>query len=239
MVLCQLFPGREISTHDRVKTHFEWTPRGAPSWLGERGQPTQVDVCFEISRNGQLLGFILVEVKFTESEFGACRGWHGKRDGQWTNPDRTGCCDTSRLVESPVTHCWLSKVEGRHYWDLMGKAGSSIRIGSIRPLGFCPFQNGLYQLMRNRVLADELARRTGAWTEVAMCHHPDNHVLMHLEQPVAGSDDPLEAFGRISFPGAVQHWNAHQVVDAIADADPLLAGWKDWVERRYFLRQAR
>lgn len=234
-VLRLLLPDRNIEPQDTIAVQFEHTPEGAPGWLGERGQPTQVDVFFEIRRADHPIGFVLVEVKFTESSFGSCRGWSGKRDKEWINPDRARCQNASELARSPQTQCWLAEVEGRRYWELLSQQSSSLRMEQIASVGACPFRHGLYQMMRNRVLADELSRRTpGAWAEFTICRHPANNVLTTLKEPVAGSSNAMEAFRILSSPKSVRDWNAEEVVGFVGATGDGLSDWEAWMRGRYF-----
>lgn len=75
-VLESLFPHRILEKDDNVSVFFEHTPEGTRKWLGETktSQPTQVDVFFTVTRRKQSVGHVLVEVKYTELEFGSCRG---------------------------------------------------------------------------------------------------------------------------------------------------------------------
>lgn len=241
-ILQQLLPRRGIGPEDEVAVCFEHTPQGAAQWLGEKGQATQVDVFFEIRRAERAFGFVLVEVKLTETGFGSCRGWNGKhkvkdRKGSagWLNPRRTRCENVTELIKSPKTNCWLVEKEGRTYWTALADPSSTLRMERVGHGNACPFRHGLYQLMRNRVLADELTRKLpGTWAEFAVCHHPDNDALSGLEEPVAGSSNALQAFRSLSSPDAVRDWNAREVVDLVGEADSKLADWRDWMLRRYF-----
>jgi hypothetical protein len=102
-MLCAFHPDRELSEQDTVNVRFEHSPAGAAQWLGERGQGTQVDVFFEVRRSDRLIGFVFVEVKFTETGFGACRGWNGKSRTVWTNSRRERCQDALLLTKAPRT----------------------------------------------------------------------------------------------------------------------------------------
>ena len=142
-----------------------------PERLGERGQPTQIDVFFEVVREGRIRGAIGVEVKLSESEFGGCRGWNGIRETGPINPDRDRCLDARRVVESPETQCFMAEREGRRYWSLMGAVGASFDPDRLAEQDCCPFRHGLYQMMRNRVALDVFRSITEAeWTDfVVVC----------------------------------------------------------------------
>lgn len=223
--------GRSIDDRDEVVVLFEFTPAGAAGWLGEARQPTQVDVCFEVKRSGRARAFVLVEVKYTEPGFGVCRGWKLKAN----TPDRIDCLDASAVVNDAPSKCWLVKTEARKYWELMSRPNSSIVREAVRTSGACPFRYGLYQLMRNRVLADELVYQTAAeWADLAVCCHSANSRLRVLEEPVLSNQDAIEAFQSLSSINAIKAWDARRVLDVIAGEGSDLRAWRDWMEGRYF-----
>jgi hypothetical protein len=89
--------------------------------------------------------------------------------------------------------------------------------------------------MRNRVLADELRRRTpGVWVEFAVCRHPANQVVNSLKESVAGSSNGLEAFRRLSSSDSVRDWNAREVLEHTCSADEEPSDWRSWMLDRYF-----
>jgi hypothetical protein len=233
-VLNAFLPEQGISQQDTVQVRFEHSPEGAAEWLGERGQGTQVDVFFEVRRVDRLVGFVLIEVKFTETSFGECRGWHGKTRTGWINRRRPRCEDALAVANAPQTQCWLSEDQGRHYWELLARPSAALRIDQIKLAGACPFRHGLYQLMRNRVLADELRRQIpGSWVEFAVCCHPGNRALAGLKEPVAGSSNAIEAFRKLSSVDAVREWSAREVIDVCA-VGVGLSDWRAWMLSRYF-----
>lgn len=235
LLLAALLPDRRVQPNDSVAICFEHTPPDGPEWLGESKQATQVDVFFQIKRENQPLGFVLVEVKFTETGFGSCRGWNGSPKTTRSNPDRGRCLDAQKIVASPEALCWIAEVEQRRYWESMSHQSSSLRIAEVARAGACPFRHGLYQLMRNRILADELASKThGAWSDFAVCSHPDNDALLQLEEPVAGSSDAIASFRALSSKNAVRTWRADELVDLISSHDERLKNWADWMRSRYF-----
>ncbi len=234
-VMQRVLPKDRVAPSDSVRVRFEFTPNDAPAWLGERGQPTQVDVYFEINRSGRSIGHVLVEVKFSELRFGCCRGWDSMSNGTSLNRDRSRCLNSSAILNAPQLNCWLTEIEGRRYWELISRSDSSISGPAIETVGPCPFRYGLYQLMRNRVLADELRRHSGAdWAEFAVCRHPKNYAVITLDEPVDSHLNAIEALRSISSPDAIRDWNAEELVEAIISIDERLVGWKEWMRARYF-----
>ena len=82
----------------------------------------------------------------------------------------------------------------------------------------CPFRHGLYQLMRNRVLADALIEETDAgWADFAVCIHPGNHQARRLAEAIGGKTDAVEAFRAIAGADAVVELDPMAVVEAVRD----------------------
>jgi hypothetical protein len=230
-----LLPRRDIRPEDDVSVRFEYTPGDAPAWMGEREQSTQVDVYLRVTRSHRCIGHVLVEVKYSESSFGCCRGWGSKTDNAARNPNRSRCLNTTEITLNPQANCWRAEAEGRRYWELMSASGSSLQISAIRAAGICPFRHGLYQMMRNRVLADELARHAGpAWADFALCRHPANDAVVFLDKPVFSLRNAIRAFRFISSDEAVCDWDAQQLVEIISSTDDVLKNWEAWMMARYF-----
>jgi hypothetical protein len=140
----RILPDREIIHTDQVRVAFEHSPKGVPERLGERGQPTQIDVFFTVFRGDLVYGAIGVEVKLSEREFGSCRGWTGVRDAVPVNPERERCLDGPRVFESPSQQCFMAQREGRKYWSAMMMAGTSFDRDRLAAQDRCPFRHGLY-----------------------------------------------------------------------------------------------
>jgi|HubBroStandDraft_6_1064221.scaffolds.fasta_scaffold106347_2 hypothetical protein len=230
-----LLPARNIRPEDRVSVRFEYIPDDAATWMGERERPTQIDVYFRVARSGQCIGHVLVEVKYSENSFGCCRGWASKPGTTRRNPDRSRCLNAAAIASSPQANCWLAEEEGRRYWELISLPGSSFRIDAIRLEAACPFRHGLYQMMRNRVLADELARHNeAAWADFAVCRHPANDMVVLLDEPASALRNAIRAFRAISIDSALRDWNAQKLVEVIGSTDEKLKDWKAWMVGRYF-----
>lgn len=89
--------------------------------------------------------------------------------------------------------------------------------------------------MRNRVLADELARHTGpAWADFAVCRHPANDVVVLLNEPLVALRNAIQAFRFLSFDEAICDWDAQQVVEVIGATDDRLTDWARWMRARFF-----
>jgi hypothetical protein len=241
-VLSKLIANLPSLDGSQVAVHFEYTPAGADRWLGERGQGTQIDVAFEVSHSGQSVGFVLIEVKFTEAEFGSCRGYKApsakqleKGSGE-SNPDRTRCDRLDAIRSNPNDTCWMAQQHGRTYWEWIAKTNSSITLDTLPGAGPCPFRHGLYQLMRNRVLADAmLAEGAVKWVQVGVCRHPQNQAALLLKSEVGGKTNAITAFNRLLRDRPLVQIDPREVVNAIEGADPRWADWAREMRSRYCL----
>jgi hypothetical protein len=90
-------------------------------------------------------------------------------------------------------------------------------------------------MMRNRVLADELARHSGpAWADFAVCRHPANDAVVLLDEPVSEHRNAIRAIQSISTDRAICDWKAQELVEVIGSTDEKLKDWKAWMVGRYF-----
>jgi len=234
-VLETLLPHRTLEKGDKVTVLFEHTPKDAPVWLGEKNQPTQVDVFFTVKRMEKPIGHLLVEIKFTEHEFGSCRGAIPSTPTKPGNPDSSRCLNLHAVLDNPKQMCWMADADnGRHYWDFMLPPSASFKFTSEST---CPFRQSLYQLMRNQVLAVALVQKTSAeWAEFGVCLHPGNTEVRQLSDAVSGHKDALEAFNSI-LPDKkkVIEILASNIIELARGNDPALSEWADWMRSRYDL----
>lgn len=234
-VLEELLPHRTIAKDDVVNVLFEHTPENAPEWLGETGQPTQIDVFFTIQRFKKPIGYLLIEVKFTEQEFGSCRGAVESTPTQPGNPDSARCLSLQAVLANPKEICWMANEDenGRHYWEYMQPPNAPFNFPVSGP---CPFRQSLYQLMRNQVLAIALVQKTSAdWAEFGVCIHPGNTRVRQLPQPVAGHTDALKAFNQLLPTQHVLEIDPLRVMQIAKKNDPVCSEWTDWMISRYEL----
>ena len=236
-VLENLLPHRTLEKDDEVTVLFEHTPEGTREWLGEikTRQPTQVDVFFTVTRREKPLGYLLVEVKFTEHEFGSCRGAVPSTPGKSSNPDSSRCRNLQAVLANPKQMCWMAEVDnGRHYWDFMLSAATPFTFTSVIA---CPFRQSLYQLMRNQVLAFAVVQNTYAdWAEFVVCLHPGNKEVLKLTDAVDGHTDAVKAFNAI-LPHNMKIINIlpADILKLARENDPALSEWGDWMIARYDL----
>jgi hypothetical protein len=129
----------------------------------------------------------------------------------------------------------MAEREGRRYWEIMNRDDSSFMLRELPASSACPFRHGLYQIMRNRVLADCLRREKSAeWADVAVCIHPDNEAVLEQPEHVSGAPTVVEDFQTITSAQGLREWNPREVLDAIV-AGGAPVGWIDWMKRRYLL----
>lgn len=238
-VFARLAPTRLVMDSQSVTVAFEYSPSNGAEWLGEKtnGQGTQVDVLLTIvDEQGAPVGHVLVEVKLSETEFGGCRGAKPNRSGQNGNPLPDRCLNLGEVMASPVDQCWIVEAEGRRYWERMAKEDSSFMLDRVSPKSPCPFRHGLYQLMRNRVLADALTKETSAeWADFAICVHPDNDAAQWLKEPVCGERDVGRAFRQIVEERSLLDLNPAHVVATVEKQDSKWKAWANWMRNRYLL----
>ncbi|MGH7258042.1 MAG: PGN_0703 family putative restriction endonuclease [Nitrospiraceae bacterium] len=182
------------------------------------------------------IGYLLVEVKLTESKFGSCRGAMKSTLKRPGNPNHHRCDNLAKVVQDPAQQCWMAGEDnGRSYWDFMKRTATPF----IFPTeGACPFRYSLYQLMRNQVLAMALRKNTRAeWAELAVCVHPGNDLVYRLKDRVAGEAHALRAFNAL-LPvqtGKIRELDPLQIVQTVNSIDSNLSEWSDWTIGRYDL----
>lgn len=214
---------------------LEFAPAETGKWLGEAGQTTQVDACFIVSRGEAQIGFVLVEVKLAETGFGTCRGAKPADKNGSGNPDPSRCKDFGQVRRSPQTDCWMVARHRRRYWDWLGDT-DWFDLNHVPDAEGCPFRDGVYQLMRNAILARALMVKAGAeWAEVAVCVHAGNHVAHQLKYPVAGTAYALDAARRIAAKAGFEVLTPAAIVSAIEASNPSCSEWARWMEERYGL----
>jgi hypothetical protein len=225
-----LLANRTLNIGDNIEVDFEFCdPQISRDRLGEQGQPTQVDVLLTAKRAEKICGFVLVEVKYTESEFGHCRGSEPSHNTKYGL-----CSDIAAIVRNPKAQCWLTREEEkRRYWEFLLNPPT----GAVMPdHGPCPFKGGLYQLMRNRLLANCLKEKTNAdWADVAICVHSKNKAARTLREPIHGEMDVVNAFDKLMPRLPVRVFDPAEIVTRISGGSAGLSDWATYMRERYDL----
>ena len=235
-VYVRLLPDRPLERDYKVAVELEYSPAQARKWLGEQRQQTQVDAAFTITRGGRAVGYLLVEVKLSETAFGTCRGAKPIDKNGRGNPDPARCRDLAGVLAAPDESCWLAATEGRRYWTYMMSPQTSFDFSVLENGAACPFSGGLYQPMRNRVLADALVAETDAmWADFAVTIHPDNDVAHVLAEGVAGETDVVSAFRRLVGEDGVLVIGPADILTTVCGFDAALSDWAVWMHERYML----
>jgi hypothetical protein len=235
-VMQRICPSRCDEVREAVTVKFEHTPKDAPEWLGEQRQATQLDVFVATQKKGDAGGCLLIEVKLGEAHFGSCRGAKHTSKKRKGNPDPARCLDLQTILLDPSRQCWMAEAHSRQYWNVIRSKDSSFSLALPGDVGSCPFRGGLYQLMRNRVLADQLVSHGRfAWADVAVCVHPANHTVRSLEEAVVGRSDICAAFNAIVPRAPILEINPLAVVRAVTEASSEWSEWGDFMCSRYML----
>jgi hypothetical protein len=95
----------------------------------------------------------IVEVKFTEPEFGTCSAGRDPR----TKNRELSCDAPSMSIEALGANCYLHSIE-RRYFSLLAKQDSPIDSTKLALHGrrCCPLRHDLYQIVRNLLLVQTL-----------------------------------------------------------------------------------
>lgn len=235
-VYMQLLPDRPLERDDEVAVELEYSPAQAREWLGERGQQTQVDAAFTVTRGDHAVGHLLVEVKLSETAFGTCRGAKPIDKSGRGNPNPGRCRDLAGVLAAPDETCWLAATEERRYWSYMMSPETRFDFSALDDGAACPFSGGLYQPMRNRVLADALVAETDAiWADFAVTVHPDNDVADLLAEEVAGETHAVSAFRRLVGEDGIRVIGPADFLTAACNSDATLSNWAEWMRGRYML----
>ena len=161
---------------------FEYPTHGDPLGETQRGQGhrTRVDVRVDSGRDATAL----VEVKFTESEFGACSAGHDDE-----NPDAAFCLQPGWTVDRAASHRYLGKVKQRSYFTLLPQ--SPVAVAALEEAGAlgCPLRQGRYQLVRNLLIAGETKKQGKDVTFAVLAPGPKLNKQLHSSSSLHGAAD--------------------------------------------------
>jgi hypothetical protein len=189
-----------------------------------------------VRRKDRPIGYLLVEVKLGERKLGACRGARKLAPGA-PAVRRESCRSLARIITEPESRCWLVETEGRTYWRYLLDQSGPFQFDHLPQDAACPFSGGLYQLMRNRVLAQVLVQEGGAeWADVALCVHPHNHAVDVLDEAVGGTSSAHAAFeALLRSESGLLRLQPKALIEASLAASRALAPWGQWIRDRYQL----
>ena len=104
--------------------------------------PTNVDLAIEWKDNRSEKNLFLFEFKYTENGFGTCSSGKNAK-----------CPNLEAILNNPL-QCYLTR-KGVEYWKYI-EMNDPIKIEKLLGGDECPFKGGLYQLMRNQLLANRI-----------------------------------------------------------------------------------
>ena len=197
---------------------------------GARGSlRTSADLGVWLKRPDGEVDLALIEVKFTEKEFGICS--KGKQHGSICDTDGKGIlCSGGNL-------CPLSgSPYYRTYWQQLN-THQIFNIDKLMKSLCCPFRFGGYQLMRNQLLAavmendPECNIREARFVALL---HDWNSDIRKFEPPVSGAATLEEGWPQLLHnPKKFEVMSARQWITTFTD-HPLLASWAQSMMFRYF-----
>jgi hypothetical protein len=232
-VLRSLLPddvGDQIYKVVRVETEVD----GGKNYFNEpsRGSRGDMRTSADIGVWWQALdgttNLVLIEVKFTESEFGHCA--KGQKHG--------GVCDNggNELVATYGHGCPLQEPpHQRTYWTLIEKH-DLFDSDTLSASKACPFRADGYQLMRNQLLAavmeDDPDQELGR-VDFAILTHDDNPDILALDHTLAGETTAESGWRAVlRRPERFHSWRASYWIRAAAAPD--LDEWTEAMFERYF-----
>jgi hypothetical protein len=133
---------------------------------GPAGTDADIGVCYTYE-DGKKKGGLLIEFKFIEAEFSVCGSYHRVKGGQKDRDERDEkrkVCNTGNYFKEYIEPK-LNRIKDRTFcgytqynnWPLTDKS-AVLNFEKIRKQEGCPFRDGLNQLWRNMLLAEQVKR---------------------------------------------------------------------------------
>jgi len=215
------------------RVSFEYPSDGDPLSETVEGRPhrTRVDVRVDFGCNRTAL----VEVKFTEPGFGPCGAGHDRDEEHLKSACRQGGVSLRCLAET----CFLARHRSRRYFQMLLTSGSIVSRPGLEKhsTAGCPLREGLYQVVRNLLMVDHVAREEGRRTEfVVAAPGPSANRSLHSRRSLHGHpniDEFLEAVVRSSERDRVRFVDFAPVVARAAAAGGEAKEWAGYMERKY------
>lgn len=199
---------------------------------GSRGKNrTSTDVAIEWLNLAGRKNLLLLEFKFTESEFGRC----SKRPGTNLNL----CSSAGDVMRQPEKWCYRATI-GRSYWKYILAADSPFVLDRLAAGKVCPFRYDFYQLMRNQLLAHCVQQ--DRWNgydrvEFGILYPARNEALMTMRHAYAGESNTLAAWrGLLRNPASFQPLTIENFLGhSNLDAGHCLASWRSFIKEKYLI----
>lgn len=168
------------------RVEFEFPNTGDP--LGElapdRPHRTRVDVRIDYGEAKTAL----IEVKFTEEEFGTCSA------GRNADNPRAATCSGAQSIADLAAGCYLATDLRRPYFSRLAE---TILSPELFGLPGCPFRSGLYQLMRNALMVEHVRVSERRDVElVVFAPGPRLNPALHASVGAGSVDDYLRTIVR-------------------------------------------
>ncbi len=238
-LLTGFFSSRISGLAQVKKVHFEYIGPEGTDYLregGSRGRNrTSADIALEWDGEDGTRGVLLLEFKFTESEFGRCGG--AKSNG---NTDKSRCLRSKDIIRDPSEMCYLVQPKKRPYWDIILDSDGPLRTEYLALEQHCPFRYDFYQLMRNQLLAHQIEKdqQSGFARGIfGVVYHGDNDRLLRMGHPYGGERNPLTAWaGMLKQPNSFVTFTIQNLLDWIGARLPeRLHDWHSFLRTKYGL----
>jgi len=199
---------------------------------GGRGQNrTSSDVSIEWKDKQGKKNLLLLEFKFTESNFGNC----SKKE----NLDRRLCHSAKNVVNSPQTQCYRALPQvGRTYWQFILDNSSPFKKEALMTETHCPFLYGFYQLMRNQLLAHCIQSDIDIGfhrVEFGVMYHADNDKLLIMSHKFGEERNPFKAWlTLLKNPDTFHVFTIQGFLNSTETGLPHeLKNWRSYIKERY------
>jgi hypothetical protein len=215
------------------KILFEYPAKEDPLAETAGGQPhrTRVDVRVDFGANRTAL----VEVKFTEPGFGPCGAGHDRDEAHL----KLACRAPGATLRSLAGSCFLAQHRSRGYFQMLLMPGSIVSSAGLEQHGAsgCPLREGLYQVVRNLLMVDHVAREEGRRTEfVVAAPGASANRALHSRRSLHGHstiDEFLRSLVRPDDRDRVRFVDFGTVVSRAAAAGGEAGKWAEYMSQKY------
>ncbi|HKP57121.1 MAG TPA: hypothetical protein VJV78_10385 [Polyangiales bacterium] len=176
------------------------------------------DVLIEFEAEPGVLGVLVIETKFVEESFSACK--HRAR----------GDCPADVRIQRDFSGCRYASKNEFAYWQRSAETGS-LRLQLVEQPG-CPFEGPLWQLWVNHTLAHVEASRRGAKRALFAVCAPDLNDSLQARARVA------EFSQHAADPASVVFIALEDLLERVHAVAETREGWREWatlLSRRYLV----